>query len=140
MCVCVCVWGSLIDVIFVYTVGNKPIPAGHTKTGAYVGENRKLDAGFGVKGFQEFVETNASEPTVQLQIIRLFLAVIGCREWNFSAVGVSRAFLTSEPLKRGTYARLPDGVEKDNVARKLLKNFMGGVPLVKTGTEQYGIS
>ena len=30
---------------------NKPISAGRTNTGAYVEENRKLDAGFRVKGF-----------------------------------------------------------------------------------------
>ena len=29
---------------FVYVVENKPISAGYTKTGAYVGEGRKLDA------------------------------------------------------------------------------------------------
>ena len=49
---------------------DKPISADHTKTGAYVEENRKLDAGFRVKGFQEFAETNESEPTAQLHVIR----------------------------------------------------------------------
>ena len=33
--------GSLIGGRFVYTVGDKPISSGHTKAGAYVGENRK---------------------------------------------------------------------------------------------------
>ena len=49
----------------------------HPKTGAYVDENRKLDAVLCVKCFQEFVETNESAPTVQLQIIRGVLAVTG---------------------------------------------------------------
>ena len=34
-------------------------------------------------------------------------------------------FLTSGPLKRDNYAKLPDVVEKDNVARKLLKPLYG---------------
>ena len=38
---------------------------------------------------------------------------------------VSRAFLRSEPLKRDTYAQLPKGAEKDNVAWKLLKPLYG---------------
>ena len=61
---------------FVYTVENKPISDGRTKTGSYVGGNRKLDAGFRVGGFQEFAETNASAPSVQLQRIQVDLAVI----------------------------------------------------------------
>ena len=40
-------------------------------------------------------------------------------------MGVSGEFLRSGPLKRDTYAKLPDGVEKDNVARKLLKPSYG---------------
>ena len=60
-------------------MGNKPISAGHTKTSAYVAENRKLDARVGVEGFQEFVETNASAPAVQLQRIRAVLDVVADR-------------------------------------------------------------
>ena len=90
------------------------------KAGTYVDENRKLDGRFSVKGFQEFAEPNASTPTVQLQSIRMCLAVIAYRKWNFRITGVSRDFLMSEPLERGTYVKLPQGVEKGNVARKLL--------------------
>ena len=71
--------GSLIEGRFVYTVGNKPIASAHTKTGAYVGENRKSDAIFCVTGSHEFVEQNASAPTVQLQSIRVVLDVIAYR-------------------------------------------------------------
>ena len=73
-------------------MGSKPISAGHTKTSAYVGENRKLDSRFRVEGFQEFAETNASAPAVQLQSIRAVLAVIAYRRWNFRAIDVSRSF------------------------------------------------
>ena len=38
---------------------------------------------------------------------------------------VSRAFLRSEHLRRDTYAQLPEGVEKDNVAWGLLKPLYG---------------
>ena len=107
---------SLIEGRLVCAVGNKPLSAGHAKTCTYVDENRKLDAIFCVKGSQEFVETNASAPPVQLQSVRLFLAVIGYRKWNFGEMGVLIAFLRPCPLKRDTYAKLPDGVEKDNVA------------------------
>ena len=69
--------------------------------------------------------TNASAPTVQLQRIRVVLAVIAYRRWNFRAVDVSRAFLRSEALKRDTYLELPDVVEKGNIARKLLKPLYG---------------
>ena len=68
--------GPLIEGRFVYNVGNKPISDCHIKTGATDDENRKLEARLRFKGFQEFAATNASAPTVQLQIIRLFLAVI----------------------------------------------------------------
>ena len=116
---------SLIFGRFDYAMTNKPISAGHTKTGAYVGEDRKLEAVFRVKRFQEFVETHASAPTVQLQIIRLLLAVIGYRKWNFRAIGVSGEFPRSGALKRDAYAKLPDGGEKDNVAWQLLKPMYG---------------
>ena len=106
--------GSLIEGRFFYTMENKPISAGRTKTGAYVGENRKFDDRFRVKGYQEFVETNASSPTVQLQIVRLFLAVIRYRKSDFRAVDVSWEFPRSVPLKRDAYVGLPDGVDKGN--------------------------
>ena len=70
----------------------------------------KLDARFCVKGFQELVEANAASPTAQLQSIRIALAVIAYRKWNFRAVDVSRAFLRSKPLERNTYVKLPEGV------------------------------
>ena len=115
--------GSLIAGRFVYAAKDKPISAGRAKTGAYVGENRKLDARFFVKCPHEFVEKNAPAPTVQLQIIRVFLSLIAYRKWNFRAMGVSRAFsmygaLKSETyatyghLKRETYAKLPDGEKR----------------------------
>ena len=116
---------SIIEGGFVYAVGNKPISGGHAKTCAHVGENRKLDAGFCVNGFQECVETNASAPTAQLQRIRAALALIACRKWNFRVIDVSWAFLGSVPLHRETYARLPGGVEKGNIARELLKPLYG---------------
>ena len=107
---------------------NKPIPAGHAKTGTYVGEGRKLDAIFCVSGFQEFVETNASAPTVKLQIIRAVAAVIAYRKLNFRAMDAPCAFLMDGHLKREEYAKLPDGVEKENIAPDQLK------PLYGTGT------
>ena len=74
---------------------NNPIPDGRAEASAYVGENRKLDARFRVKGFQVFAETNASGPTIQLQGIRALIDVISYRKWNLRATGVSRAFSTS---------------------------------------------
>ena len=85
-------------------MANKPISAGHTRTGAYVGKNRKLDDRCCAKGFQEFAETNESATTVQLQSIRADLAVIAYRKRNFRTMDVSRAFLRSVPLKRDNYA------------------------------------
>ena len=116
---------SLIEGRFVYTIKGKPIAAGHKQTGAYIDEDRKLDSRFCVKGFQEFAEPNAAAPTVQLQSIRLCLAVISFRKWDFRAMDVSRAFLRSGPLKRGTYVQLPKGVEDDRVAWKLSKPLSG---------------
>ena len=78
---------------------NKPIPDGYTKTGPCVGANRKLDAAFFVKCIREFADATASGPTVQLQIIRVLLAVIAYRKWNFRAMDVSMAFLRSVHLK-----------------------------------------
>ena len=108
--------GSLIEGRFVYIMKNKPIATGHKRTVAYIDENRKLDAVFCVKGFREFVESNAPAPTVQLQSVRLCLAVIAHRKWDFRATDVSMGFLRSEPLQRDTYVQLPKGVEDDNVA------------------------
>ena len=71
------------------------------------------------------MEINASGPTVQLQIIMAVLDVIAYRKWNFRAIGVSRAFLMSGPLKRDNYAMLPGGVEKGNIAWKLSKPLYG---------------
>ena len=43
---------------------------------------------------------------------------------------VSRAFLRSEPMGRDTYVKLPEGVERENVAWELLKPYMAYVQLV----------
>ena len=117
--------GSLIEGRFAYAMANKPNSVGHKKTGSCVGENRKLDARFFVKGIREFAESTTSSPSVQLQSIRLRLAVIAYRKWNFRAMDVSRAFLTAEPLGRDTYVKLPQGVDEDNVDWKLLKPMYG---------------
>ena len=99
----------LIEGRFGYAVWNKPISAGYTKNGAYVGENRELDDWFRVKGFEWFAGANSSAPTVQLQSIMVVLAVIAYRKWNFRVVDVSSAFLRGDPLKRETYLELPEG-------------------------------
>ena len=75
--------GSLIEGRFFIPCGINQFRPDILKTSAYVEENRKLDARFCVTGFQEFVETNASAPTVQLQSIRLVLSVISYRRWHF---------------------------------------------------------
>ena len=68
---------------------------------------------FCATGFHGFVEANASAPTAKFQAIRVVLAVIAYRKWNFRVMDVSRAFLMSGPLKRETYAKHPNGVEKE---------------------------
>ena len=108
--------GALAEGLFVYAMGNKPISGGHKTTGAYFIENRKLDAGFFVKWFQEFVEANASSQTAQLQSLRMCLAVIAYRMWNFRSVDGSRAFVRSGPLERDAYSQLPRWVGKDNTS------------------------
>ena len=107
-----------------YAMENAPISAGRKKAVSYVDENRKLDARFCVKGFREFVEPNASAPTVQLQRIRLRLAVIAYLKWNFRVMDVSGAFLRSGLLARQAYTKLPRGKEEDNVAWDLTKPYM----------------
>ena len=82
------------------------------KTDAYLDESGKLDARFCVKGFQELVGENAAATAVQLKSVRIVLAVIAYRKWNFRVMGVCRDFLRSEPLERGAYAKLPEGVEQ----------------------------
>ena len=69
--------------------------------------------------------TNSPGPPVQLKRIRDVLVVVAYRKWDFREMGVSRAFPMSWALKRDTYAKLPDGVEKGNIARKLLKPLYG---------------
>ena len=95
------------------------------RRGAYDGGNRKLGARFRVKGFRKFAESDESAPTVQLQRIRMFLAVISYRKRNFRVMGISRAPLRSGPLGRDAYAQLPRWVGKANVSRMLLKPLYG---------------
>ena len=78
-----------------------------------------------VKGFREFAESNASAPAVQLHSIRMCLAVIAYRMWNFGVMDVSRAFLRSGPLERESYVQLPLGAEKGNFAWEILKPLYG---------------
>ena len=80
-------------------MGIKPNAADHTKTGDYVGENRKLDARLCAKRFHDFAEKNAAAPTVQLQRMRTLLSVIAYRNRNFRVMDVLRAFLMSGPVK-----------------------------------------
>ena len=70
-------------------MGNKPISAGRMKKGAYVDENRNLHARSFGEGFQELAVPNASAPTAQIQIIRMCLAVIAYRKWDFRVMDVS---------------------------------------------------
>ena len=118
-------WKSLIEGRFAYAVEISRFPPAAPKTGAYADANRKSDAGFCVKGFRYFSETNASAPTVQLLRIRAVLDVIVYRKWNFRATDVSRSFSRPGPLKRDAYARLPRGVEKPSTDRNLLKPLYG---------------
>ena len=67
------------------------------------------------------METNASAPTVKLQRIRLFMAVIGCRKWNIRAMGVSRDFPRPGPLKRDNYSKLPDWGAKGQCSAEAAK-------------------
>ena len=95
---------SLTEGRFVYAIKINPFRREYEKTSAYLDENRKLGARFCVEGLQEVVEDNAAAaPTVQLQSIRIALAVIANRKWNFRVMDVSRAFLRSKPLERDTY-------------------------------------
>ena len=69
-------------------------------------------------------QMNPPQP-VQLQRIRLCLAVTAYRKWDFRATDVSRGILRSEPLKRDTYVQLPKWADGDNVAWGLLKPLYG---------------
>ena len=71
------------------------------------------------------METNASSPTAQLQSIMVVLAVIAYRRWDIRAMDVSMAFLMSWLVKRATYAKLPDGAGKDNMAWEILRPLYG---------------
>ena len=44
---------------------------------------------------------------------------------EFPGGGCFKIILRSGPLKRDTYAKLPDGVEKVNISRKLLNPAYG---------------
>ena len=80
---------------------------------------------------------NAAAPAVQLQSIRIALAVIAYRRWNFRAVGVSRAFLRSKPLVRNTYVKLPDGAGQEIQGRSteevLFNALAWSVPFTEMG-------
>ena len=97
----------MIEGRFVYTMEISQFRPAARRRGAYVGENRKLDARFRVKWFREFAGSNASAPTVQLQSIRMWIAVIAYRKWGFRVMDVSRAFLRSGHLGRDAYVQLP---------------------------------
>ena len=117
--------GSLIEGGFVYTIKNEAISTGHKRNGAYIDENRKLDAIFCVKGRRDFAGPTESPPTVQLQSLRLWIAVIAYRKWDFRVTGAPMAFLRSEPLKRDTYPQLPKVADGDTVGCELSKPMYG---------------
>ena len=74
--------GVCIDGRFVYTTKQKPSGEGHTKTEAYVDDQRRLDSRSCVKGFQEASGANVHAPTAQLQSSRAPLSEIAFRKWN----------------------------------------------------------
>ena len=53
------------------------------------------------------------------------MALTAYRKWNFRVTDVSRAFLSSEPLWRDTYVKLPDGVEEEISDWEILKPLYG---------------
>ena len=95
--------GVCIDGMFVYTSKHTPLQSGHSKTDAYVDDQRGLDARFRAKGRSprrcgRWVGGGDSPaPTAKLRILRADVSFTAYRKWDFTVMGVSRDFLKSDP-------------------------------------------
>ena len=107
----------------------------------YIDNERSLDPRSCARGVREAVGTKASAATSQLRSFRVFLAVVSYRKWGLKVIGVSRAFLKSQPAGRWVYEGAPLFTRRGQGARcRLLKPLRGLPTASKEWYETSGVS
>ena len=72
-----------------------------------------MDGRLCAQGYREELSDDVQSPTVQLESVRIIMAVSAVRNWEFGVIDVSRAYLQSANLEREVYVRPPKGAEKN---------------------------
>ena len=82
-------------------------------TGACIDEERKLEANLLLKRSQEFKKIPKG-PTIQLQSLRVRLAVIAYRKWDFKILVLGKQSFNLENIIVATYVQRPKELENGN--------------------------
>ena len=117
---------QILGARFVYTIKDDKVPEGEEPGPSHLDRFRRLDGRLCVQGYREELTEDVQSPTVQLESVRIIMAVSAVRNWEFGVIDVSRAYLQSANLERAVYVRPPRGAEKDkNIFWKAKKPLYG---------------
>ena len=90
-----------------------------------------------VRGFKEELMMRRNSPTVGKGTMRIFLAIISCKNWTVKTTDIRSAFLQGKELRRDVYIKPPKKSDTyEGVEWKLIHGRYG----LKDGTRQFYIS
>ena len=66
-----------------------------------------------VRGFEEELMMQRDSPTVGKGTMRIFLAMVSCKNWTVKTSGIRSAFLQGKEVRRDVYIKPPKESETD---------------------------
>ena len=97
-------------------------------------KDEKMKARLVVRGFEEEFMMRRDSPTVGKGTMRIFLAIVACKNWIEKTTDIKSAFLQGKELRSDVYIRPPKEYVTDNgVVRKLRHGLYG----LKDGARQF---
>ena len=87
-----------------------------------------------VRGFEEELMMRRDSPTVGKGTMRIFLAIVSCKNWTVKTTDIRSAFLQGKELKHDVYIKSPKESETDEGVVWKLKHGL------KDGARQFYVS
>ena len=100
-------------------------------------KDEKMKARLVVRGFEEEFMMRRDSPTVGKGTMRIFLAIVACKNWTVKTTDIKSAFLQGKELRRDVYIKPPKESDTDNGVVWKLKHGLYGL---KDGARQFYIS
>ena len=90
-----------------------------------------------VRGFEEELMMRRDSPTVGKGTMRIFLAIVSCKNWTVKTTDIRFAYLQGKELRRDVYIKPPKESETDEGVVWKLKHGLYGL---KDGARQFYVS